>query len=361
VLRGLAVGLVMLCHAWTITFGGAGIVGVTTFFALSGYLITGLLIRDVDRHGGLRPRRFYTHRVFRLYPALIALLAGYCVVSLAMGTVSVVRLAESVVIGLLYLADLPSHFFAPATGLAHLWTLAVEEQFYLVWPWVLLLGLRRQRVGLALSVSFAAVIAASIAVPLLLPIGTHPIYQSPTSWAVTLLMGAAARIYRQRIAERLRRRWLCWGSLVLLLVLCFVPSADKHVWLFLVLGPVVAAAAIVMIFTLEQMPTVCGGLRPLLGLGTISYAAYLWNYPITVWLPPENNTDMPLGWGLISIMLTVLAAVISWYTVEAAGRALRARYQATERDRPSGGQPHRPRLRWRGSGSDGPRPPRFAR
>ena len=83
VLRGAAVGAVLLGHSWPGIFQGAGIVGVIAFFVLSGYLITNVLVRDIERHRKIRYGRFYAHRAFRLVPALISLLGVYAIVELA--------------------------------------------------------------------------------------------------------------------------------------------------------------------------------------------------------------------------------------------------------------------------------------
>ena len=82
VLRGVAILLVMLRHAWPEVFGGGGITGVTLFFALSGYLITGVLLRSRDEAGRMALRSFYLRRVARLYPALVLMLAVLTVVEL---------------------------------------------------------------------------------------------------------------------------------------------------------------------------------------------------------------------------------------------------------------------------------------
>ena len=326
VIRGVAVGLVMLEHAWPRTFPESGVVGVTVFFALSGFLITGLLLGDIQGLGHIRYARFYLHRFFRLYPALVALLLGFCLIDSALNQSSALGLAKSVVVGLFYISDIPSYHLAPATGLAHLWTLAVEEQFYLVWPWVLLFGIKTRRLGLTLLACAGAVIAVSIALPGLTTIPTHLIYQSPTTWAIALLIGCTARIYRDTLARVLTNLYAFAVGCAVLAALTFVSDFGHPIPYYLLVGPVVAIATVAIVFTAEKASVVGLSLQPLFWLGTISYAAYLWNFPISVWLPPRNYTEMPLGWGLFSIVLTIAAATASWFTVEAAGRRLRRRY-----------------------------------
>jgi peptidoglycan/LPS O-acetylase OafA/YrhL len=316
----------MLTHAWPRTFPSSGVVGVTMFFALSGFLITGLLVGDIQRLGHIRYARFYVHRFFRLYPALVALLVVFCLIDSALHRSSFLGLAKSVVVGLFYLGDVPSYRFAPASGLAHLWTLAVEEQFYLVWPWVLLFGMKTRRLGLTLLACAAAVIAVSIALPALNTVPTHLVYQSPTTWAIALLIGCTARIYRDSLARALSNLYAFAAGCAVLIALTFASDFGHPIPYYLLAGPVVASATVAVIFTAEKARVVRFSLQPLFWLGTISYAAYLWNFPISVWLPPRDYTEMPLGWGLFSIALTIAAATASWFTVEALGRRLRRRY-----------------------------------
>ena len=322
-LRGVAVGLVMLSHAWPDVFGGAGIVGVVVFFALSGYLITGVLERDLQLTGHVRYGRFYVHRFFRLYPALVALIAGYCLVDSLAGVIAASRQAESAFFGLFYLSDVPGIELVP--GLGHLWTLAVEEQFYLLWPLVLTYALTRGRVRVVFLGAAAVLVAASVAVAET-PLSTYMVYKSPTSWAIALLIGAAARVGRERIVAVARRPVSRAAAAAVLAGLCFVPRAEDHVAYFLVAGPVIAVAGVVVVLSLETVPTVRPVLRPLLGLGTISYAAYLVNFPIVTKLSADLRHDMSVGLGLLSIVATILAATASWFTVEKVGRMLRSRY-----------------------------------
>ncbi|WIB64145.1 acyltransferase [Curtobacterium sp. MCBD17_040] len=156
VLRGVAVGLVLLRHAWPSIFGGAGIVGVVMFFTLSGYLITGILWRDLERFGRIRYGHFYRNRAIRLVPSLI-------VVTVAVGTVAALfnllddrgSLVRTAAVAITYTADLP--FDHGSAAIEHLWTLATEEQFYLVWPVLLVVAFRLQRVRTMLIVSAGAI------------------------------------------------------------------------------------------------------------------------------------------------------------------------------------------------------------
>jgi peptidoglycan/LPS O-acetylase OafA/YrhL len=175
-LRAVAVVAVLLYHAG-VPFAGGGYVGVDVFFVISGFLITGLLVREVEKTGTLSLARFYSRRAKRLLPLTVVVLAVVAVLS--WGLFDPVRMEEVsfgiVAAGLYFmnwlLAARAADYFAAgleASPVQHFWTLAVEEQFYLVWP-VLILAVawwsRRTGRGLrpVLAAAFAAVALSSLA------------------------------------------------------------------------------------------------------------------------------------------------------------------------------------------------------
>ena len=319
VIRGIAVGLVVLRHAWPNLFGGAGIVGVVLFFALSGYLITGLIVGDVHRFNRVRLRRFYLHRVFRLIPALLFLLVGFAVVTLTVDPLGDRgHMWRSIGVAAAYLSDLS---VAPvAQALSHLWTLAVEEQFYLVWPALVVIAVRRGAVGLLLLVSGVGLWLLCAATLW----AKHPEYQAvyalPTSWSIVMVIGAAAQIYRAQLEESIFRsvqirRSLGFGSLLVLLVVSFVPEAKNWAGSYLLLGPLVGLCGVGLIFWMGQwraLPTRAMG--PLVALGTISYAVYLWDWPVVKWLAPDGVPSAMTG--LASVPIVLALATASYLLVE---------------------------------------------
>ncbi len=330
-LRGVAILLVLLRHSWPDTFGNAGVVGVVAFFALSGYLITGLLMRDLETGGRVRYGRFYLHRAIRLLPALYVLLAVHALVillgdPLREGTANAFW---GVLVGVTYTANLPG---LPVTvALPHLWTLATEEQFYLVWPWVLTLGLRWGRMRTVVTVAVAAVLLGLLGSMILRWQHLDTIYTMPFSWSIALLIGAVARLGADRLtvltptSARVR---IVAGTLAVagLVAVSLTPSAKDQPWLYLVASPLVAVCAVVLVFELRRWPTMPRPLVPLVALGTVSYAAYLWNYPVTRWL---EGTDGRLGAGAAvgSLVLTLVIATASWFLVETPAQRLRRRVE----------------------------------
>jgi peptidoglycan/LPS O-acetylase OafA/YrhL len=289
-LRGIAIGLVMLRHAVPEPFAGAGVVGVVMFFTLSGYLITGVLQR--------RPplRDFYRRRALRLVPPLLVLVVAVVLVTLLLDPLDDRgELGWTVLWAVTWTGNLPFGHASEATF--HLWTLATEEQFYLLWPAVLLLlGPRR---GLLLAAAGTAL--ACLATSWWLAEDPDLAYSLPTSWAICFVAGAAVRLHRERLAVP------AWAAPVALAALAAlgVVSLRGHTLTYLAGGPAIAALTAVLILAWDRWTTVTGPLRAVVWLGTVSYAAYLWNYPLSLWLPV-----------LPAVALTLVAAALSWRYVE---------------------------------------------
>ncbi|HEY9355085.1 MAG TPA: acyltransferase [Arthrobacter sp.] len=337
VLRGAAVGAVLLGHSWPGVFQGAGIVGVIVFFVLSGYLITGVLMRDIERHRKVRYGRFYAHRAFRLLPALIAFLGVYAIVELAadvLGDRSKGIIGFTLLAGFGYLKDLPLPFDV-SMAIGPLWTLAVEEQFYLIWPALLVLALRKNRQGRLVGWSAAVVVSlmtASVLAMLILAPHLHSlVYALPTTWGLALIIGSALRLYRVRMfswfsGPRTRRAALL-GAAAALAALMFFPKANETPAFFFLGGPLaMAAAAVLVILAASRSGRMPQWTRPVQLLGTVSYAAYLWNYPVILWLNHGSTADLPPLVAVSAILLTLLLAVVSWHTVERLGRMGRERF-----------------------------------
>ena len=334
-LRGLAIALVLVRHSWPAVFGGGGIVGVVVFFALSGYLITGLLTKDIADHGRVRYGRFYLHRATRLLPALFLVLAVYTVVSLVWDPIheGVRHVVWGLLTGVTYTANVP--VLRHGVALGHLWTLATEEQFYLVWPVVLAVGIRLGRLRLVVGLAATGVLAG-----LLLQMAWRhetfaSIYTMPFSWAIAIVIGAVARLGEPRFRRLLpgsgRPRSLLSGlALAVLLGLCFLPEVKDQPLMYLVGGPLIAVCAVVLIFHLSTWITIpVRWLQPVLMLGTISYATYLWNYPISKWLA---GADLVLGGpaAVATIVLSVGAAALSWQLLEQPVAAWRRRWDRNQ-------------------------------
>ena len=296
---------------------GMGIVGLTCFFVLSGYLITGILMNDLHRFGRIRYREFYWNRAVRLLPALSIVLVAYVALESTINRTSD-PIGSSVAIAAVYAANLPG--LRELTGtLRDMWSLAFEEQFYFVWPVALAFFVRR---GRALPFTLVAIAASVLLLLLSIALSWQQpdrLYTLPTTWASPVLIGCLGRLNREDM-----RAWVAPGlargaALLLLSSAIIIASAvlwlHDQPWMYLG-GPfVVGLAALVLVLWAEEWRDVRHPLMlPLVGIGTISYAAYLWNYPITMYLH-EYVTD-PGAEIALSVSITIVMAVLSWYFIE---------------------------------------------
>lgn len=329
-LRGVAILLVLIRHSWPEAVGGGGIVGVVIFFTLSGYLITGLLVADLRQYGKVRYGRFYRNRAIRLIPPLVFLLVGFVIVEgvldLSGTRGSVVR---SVLVSLTYTMNIPG-FDHGSANLSHLWTLANEEQFYLIWPLVLAIGIRFRRMRLVIALVSGALVLWLVTTVLSTADQIDRAYDHPAVWTIAMVVGAAAQLGQRTIDQYLHGRRATIGAIVGgvgLAGLALVPGAKESVVFYLVGGSLIGALTVLVIWRLRTIPTVTVAWKPLLGLGIISYAAYLWNYPITWWLRDAGVH----AWAPLAVVLTIAAATASWFAVERPMNAWKRRLDARAR------------------------------
>jgi peptidoglycan/LPS O-acetylase OafA/YrhL len=276
-LRGVAIVLVIACHYFRFPLDG-GPVGVGLFFVLSGFLITTLLLEERADSGGVRIGRFYARRARRLLPALAVLLVVYLVVRGAKGEDGVAVAAAAG----LYVGNVVQAFgvddVLSGTCLAHLWSLAQEEQFYLVWPFLLLLGLRARRVLLWLSLALAALIVYRAALTLG-GASAARLYYAPDTRADALLAGAVLAVWRHRGGLSVAEPVALAGFTVVFFGLFVNPWA--HAWSIWQAPLIVAGSAALVAASCgsTQMAALLSS-RPLVGIGKVSYSLYLWHVPI---------------------------------------------------------------------------------
>ena len=348
-LRALAVAAVVLYHLELAWIPG-GFLGVDVFFVLSGFLITTLVVEEVERTGRLSYRGFYLRRARRLLPALWLLLASVSVTALLFFREEVAQLRGDVVAALLYvsnwwyIASDVSYF--ELTGrppvLQHLWSLAVEEQFYLLWPVIVVAAMatgrrRVRRVALVLAAgSTVAMAVVSIRNGYPVPNDPSRVYFGTDTHAMGLLVGAALaaswspwRRYastawvRTTFTGRRYRVLLtdAMGVAALAGVLWFVLTVGEFSDLlyrggFLVLSVVTAA----LIAALAHPAGLLGramAVQPLRYLGERSYGIYLWHWPVFMVTRPGFELGVD-GWpsALLRIGLTLGIAELSYRFVE---------------------------------------------
>ncbi len=345
-LRGVAVLLVIACH-WLNLYAGidatpAGAAGVMVFFTLSGFLITALLLDERARDGRVSLAGFYARRALRLLPALVVFLvvagAFYGVSSAASGSV------------LLYVANWASLMGVELSGLGHTWSLAVEEQFYLIWPVAMLVSLRWRR---GLVWLCAAGIAGSCALRFVLwdgGAGAVRIYRGSDTEAFALLVGCLLAVLLHRgLLRPSPRGWPAGVALGVVSALAMMPATD---WNSSVVVPLVAplAAAVAIWGVAGDVATRWLSSPVLRYVGRRSYALYLW-HSLVLLAGAVLVGRTPMGL-VVSLAALVLVVETSWLLVEAPCLRLKGRFQGRRED-PAEARPHPLAAARAGSGSDG--------
>lgn len=313
-LRAVAVVAVLLYHAG-VPFAGGGYVGVDVFFVISGFLITGLLVRELEKTGTLSLARFYSRRAKRLLPLTVVVLAVVAVLSwLLFDPVRMEEVSFGIVAAGLYftnwlLAARAADYFAAgleASPVQHFWTLAVEEQFYLIWPVLILAAAwwgRRTGLGLrpVLAAAFAAVALSSLAYSVYsTQAQAGAAYFSTLTRGWELALGGLLALVPAPRFGRLPRVAAGAMSAAGLAAIAFATLRFDDDTLFpghAALVPTLGTAAIIA----AGLATTAGPSRlltlgPVRHLGRVSYSWYLWHWPPLVFAaaiwgelsPPEG-------------------------------------------------------------------------
>lgn len=355
-IRGVAVALVVVGHGGIPGVDG-GFIGVDLFFVLSGFLITSLLLDELGRTGRIDLRGFWIRRARRLLPALLLMGLAVVAVRTLFSPDSVETLRTDAVAAFLWTAnwafiahkaDYFSQGAAPSP-LQHTWSLGVEEQYYLVWPVLLVLialalaglarwrgataTLGRVRIVVAVVAGLGVLASATEAVLMASDARLNRVYFGTDTRAQALLVGAAAAALLVRdwpavLAgwSLIRSRWVKWvarilpvlGVVVLAEVVHRATGSATEFRHGLLIVVAVAAAAVIVPTALDQDGPVARVLevRPLVWLGVISYGVYLWHWPIFLVLNGERT-----GWAGYPLFAarcaaTLGAAALSWWLIE---------------------------------------------
>jgi len=330
-LRAIAVLCVVLYHFWPGRLTG-GYIGVDIFFVISGFLITGHLMRELTATGTVRLGQFWARRARRLLPASLLVLLFCAVVVMSpylMPTSALPNEVREILASTFYVenwylalnsADYLNHAGSPTT-VQHYWSLSLEEQFYVMWPLIMLFaawigvkwfrGERRRTVigalGIVTVVSFVFCVIFTITNP-------APAYFVTFGRMWQFGVGALiALIPMLRVRNALGSFLLGWGGILLLLYVAFTFDAQTPFPGYVAALPTLGAAAVIAASNTDRWwyPTRILAIRPAQFVGDISYSLYLWHWPLIVIAP-----SVPF-WGLTiyhRVALLALCFVLAWLT-----------------------------------------------
>jgi peptidoglycan/LPS O-acetylase OafA/YrhL len=346
-LRGIAILFVLLDHGGWLS-DNYGFLGVNTFFVLSGFLITALLVAEFDQTGGICFRQFYLRRALRLLPALAAVLVLFVAFSFAFDPFKrAVREVYEALAALFYFTNWSSiYHLGRHISLAHTWSLSLEEQFYIVWPVILLLLLRKSNRPSALCwIALGAFLAIVVRMALfvgattnlsgnILPISPDRLVCGTDTRADSLLVGCFAGVLLTsnllpspaRFAKWLRvAAWVSLPGFVAFgLTWLYSPWMICAGWLL--------ASVCVLVIILHVLSSPAALLHRLLEncilvyTGRISYGLYLWHFPI---LKAMEQHHWPIR-NMVYLTVVLPVTLLSYYLIEKPFLRLKKRHQVAQ-------------------------------
>lgn len=338
-LRAFAVLAVIFYHMG-LNWAPGGLMGVTVFFVISGYLINGLLVAEHERTGRISLKGFWMRRVRRLLPAILLSVVGIAALCTLFNPVLLDKMRPDIVPSLLFYNNWwqifrnVSYFEAAGSPspLTHFWSLSIEEQFYVVWPLLLLLlyrlGARKQTIG---RVALVLAVASGVAMALLYDPQGDPsrVYYGTDTRAMSLLLGVwlsiawpsaafderAAEANRPSLGLNLAGIAACAGLVVV--IVATNGFSNFPYYSGIALTSVLSALMIIVLVVPGTWLAKLFGLRPIAWIGKISYSMYLWHFPIILLTTDVNSaTATPWWMHAIQLVLTIAAAALSYYFVE---------------------------------------------
>ncbi|MGB5759139.1 MAG: acyltransferase [Acidimicrobiales bacterium] len=342
-MRGIAIAAVVVYHTRFYLIQDrfptprGGFLGVDVFFVVSGFLITALLLIEDRRDDSISLVGFYWRRAVRLLPALVPMLGAYLLYASYAGVLNRDKVA-AVAAALGFVSNWWRVLDGSnVPGLGHLWSLAVEEQFYLLWPAAVLLLIRRRRFEVAAALVVVA-IAASMSWRMFL-------WSRADDWVLVyirtdaridqLLLGALVAVlwFHGRLPGR--PAGLAWLGAAVIGIAFAVASPQSPVLYNGGFTVVAAATALVVVGCLGGHWDGAGLLNfgPLRQLGKVSYGLYLWHEPV-LWATSREAGGLPVGVQvIIGVGLSILAAAVSWRLLETPALRQKNRFGRSSIDR----------------------------
>ncbi|MBM3686657.1 MAG: acyltransferase [Actinobacteria bacterium] len=328
--RAVAVGGVVTYHVGALWLPG-GFLGVDLFFVLSGFLITGILIDQIDRDGRIAFATFFARRARRLLPALYLLLIVVCAWAAFIAAPQVIGdLRGAALAALFYVANwffiiTGQSYFADMLGpspLEHTWSLAIEEQYYLLWPLLLLLLARRVSPRILGVIVIVMIVLSVLLMAVLYDEGDPSVAYFGTFARIhELLVGSLLALAVKRgLALPRALRWTAWIPLALIVAMMATVSDTGAfyyrggslvfslvvAWLLLALGSGPPGGG----------PTALFSWAPIAWIGLISYGIYLWHWPLILWITPASTGLTGPSLAALRLGATLAIATASFYILE---------------------------------------------
>jgi peptidoglycan/LPS O-acetylase OafA/YrhL len=317
-LRAIAILAVIACHA-KVPYLQGGFVGVDIFFVLSGYLITGLLIKEISESGKINFLGFYAKRLKRLLPGLALMIAITSIAAyFILPPPDQIPQSRAALSAILWLSNIgfilsDSNYFDPVTInlFQHTWSLSVEEQFYLVWP-VLILWFVKSKLSpfLWLSLIFVIGFAANIYLSTYKPLWGF--YSMPSRMWQFALGGIVFLLGQKRSLKKSNDLAGFAGLLIIVASVTLILEGSSYPGCA-ALAPSLGAALI--LFCRCSMISNFLSIKPMQALGKISYSWYLWHWPVLI-LGNEILPNQNWIYQLFLVVLSLLISIAAYYIVE---------------------------------------------
>lgn len=340
-IRAIAVGAVVLYHLGA-PFADGGLLGVSVFFTLSGFLITSLLIGEFERSGRIALGGFWLRRARRLLPALLVLVPVVVIATLVARPDRVADVGRDGFWALLYVANWATilrggdYFqrFAGPGPLDHLWSLAIEEQFYILWPLVvagLLVAGRRLTRGKGVPLAVVTVLLAAASTWAMFHVydpmaqNNTRAYEGTDTRAAALLLGALAAVLLPlhrvpTLVGRARKALDVLAAMGLVTIVTCIVVTDEYSSFLYRGGELALAGATILVALGASHPDTFAsrvlGSRPMRWVGARSYGIYLWHLPVVAFVPDSLFEESPVLRGAFSAALIVVLAAITYQRVE---------------------------------------------
>ena len=334
-LRAVAVGAVILYHAQITIFGfqifPGGFIGVDIFFVISGYLITSIILKELITTGSFSFKNFYERRIRRILPALLlVMLASLYFAWIYLLPRDLINFSKSILYSLGFISNLYFYYSGQQYGdedgllkpFLHTWSLSVEEQYYILFPIILLITFKYFKKYLINILIIGFIISLGLADYGSRNYANGAFYLLPTRmWE--LLAGSIIAYFEITLGHRSKHqtlRIILPGAGILLIGYSFLFLNDKIFHPFNTLYPIIGVSLVIWHSNTNEIFTRMLSSKLFVGIGLISYSLYLWHYPVFAFARINNFTQEAVFKKLIIVFIIFFLSTITYYIVERPAR-----------------------------------------